>query len=109
MELNYFQQNVPIRLSQEGVPVIGDTPVTLETIVSAFHRGATPEEIVMQFPTLRLADVYTVIGYYLQHQDEVNAFLGEEYTPPAGVRRQVENLADLGGIRERLLSRQRHA
>ena len=37
----------------------------------AFNRGATPEEIVIAYPAVSLADIYSVIAYYLRHQQDV--------------------------------------
>lgn len=58
-----------------GVLRIGQTGVTLETVLWAFLQGSTPEDIVDQFPTLALADVYDVIAYYLRHRDELDQYL----------------------------------
>lgn len=46
----------PLRTDADGVVRIGGTRVPLETVVSAFDRGAA-EEIVLRFPTLQLSDV----------------------------------------------------
>jgi uncharacterized protein (DUF433 family) len=53
-------------LDADGVARIGATRVTLDTLVAAFEEGATAEEIVRQYPSLQLADVCSVIGYYLR-------------------------------------------
>jgi hypothetical protein len=58
---------------------IGEAPVTFQSIVAALREGATAEEIVARWPELSLADVYSVIGFYLRHQDE----LGDYLRPPA--------------------------
>lgn len=52
----------PEALRKCCVILIGDTRVTLDTVVDAFVSGATPEEIVHQDPSLDLADVYAVVG-----------------------------------------------
>ncbi len=39
-------QTIPIELDADGVARVGKTPVTLDTVVSAFNQGATAEEIV---------------------------------------------------------------
>jgi len=64
---------------------VGGTRVTLDTVVAAFVAGATAEEIVQQYPSVTLADVYSVIGYYLRHQSEVRTYLTD---------RQKETRAD---------------
>jgi hypothetical protein len=48
----------PLRTDADGIVRIGGIRVPLETVVSAFDRGAAAEEIVMRFPTLDLSDVY---------------------------------------------------
>jgi hypothetical protein len=84
---------------------VGKTRVTLDTLVYAFRDGATAEEIVQQYPSLRLEDVYSVIGYYLRRQDEVDAYLQEREQAAAEVRRQNEARFDPQGVRDRLLAR----
>ncbi len=65
MTLHVLAEPAPLRADSDGVVRVGDTRVTLATIVCAFDQGATAETIVQQYPTVALADVYAVIGYYL--------------------------------------------
>lgn len=58
-----------------GVLRVGTTGVTLETVVWGFQQGSTPEDIADQYPTLTLAEVYSVIAYYLRHQSEIEQYL----------------------------------
>lgn len=41
--------------------------MTLETLVAAFDRGDSPEEIHEQYPSVALSDVYAVLTYCLRH------------------------------------------
>lgn len=84
---------------------IGETRVTLDTVVAAFREGATAEEISQQYPVLRLADVYSVIGYYLRHRDVVDSYIDSRLSQSAEVRRENETRFDPTGIRDRLLAR----
>ena len=97
---------IPLETNQHGVVHVRGSRVTLETLVVAFEQGATAEEIVQQYPTLHLADVYAIIGYYLRHRAEVAAYLREREARAAEVRRQVERRSPQAGIRDRLLARQ---
>lgn len=99
--------NVPITTDAEGVLRVGATRVTLDVVVSAFEQGATPEEIVQDFPTLRLADVYAVLTYYLQHREAVEVYLQERRQEAAQMRQQAEVHGDVQGLRARLRARQR--
>jgi len=95
----------PLRTNADGVILVGNTRVPLETVVIVFQRGATPEEIVQQYPTLSLPDVYLVIAYYLQHRTEVDAYIDEQRAESARVRAENEARFDPNGIRARLLAR----
>jgi len=69
--------------------------------------GKRTAEVVSQYPSLRLADVYQVIGYFLDHQAEVDTYLNERQRQAAAVRRESETRFDPAGVRDRLLARRR--
>lgn len=96
---------IPIQVDTAGVIRIGGTRVALDTVVGAFKDGATAEEIVDQYPSLDLADIYSVIAYYLRHADEVENYLLQRKAQADAVRQQNESRFDPRGIRSRLLSR----
>ena len=97
---------VPLRHSADGSMIyVGSTRVPLETVIRAFLRGGIPEEIVIQFRALMLADVYTVIGFYLNHRDEVDQYLQQAQAHSEQVRRENETRFDTTDLRARLLSR----
>jgi len=83
------------------------TRVTIDTIVAAFHEGATAEEIAQQYPSISLADVYRVIGHYLRHRTEVDQYLTKRRDEQATVRALNESRRPTDGIRERLLARRK--
>jgi uncharacterized protein (DUF433 family) len=66
---------VPLETNPDGVVRVGKTRVTLDTVVAVFKEGSTAEEIVCRYPSLKLADVYATIGFYLNHQQQVEAYL----------------------------------
>ena len=84
---------------------VGGTRVTLDTIVAAFDAGATAEEIAQQYASVALADVYSVIAYYLRHREKVQDYLAERQRQAAETRAQNERRFDPSGVRERLLAR----
>lgn len=96
---------IPLEMDADGVVRVGGTRVTLDTIVAAFDEGATAEEIVQQYPSLHLADVYAVIGYYLRRRPEVEAYLRQRQQQASEARRQNESRFDPRGVRNRLLAR----
>jgi uncharacterized protein (DUF433 family) len=96
---------IPLRTDSTGIIRVGGTRVTLDTVVGAFCDGATAEEIVQQYPSLNLADVYHVIGYYLRRTTEVEAYLQARKVGAEAVRNQNEARFDPQGVRARLLAR----
>ena len=105
MALTFAADAVPLETDRDGVVRVGKTRVTLDTVVAAFSEGATAEEIVQQYPSLSLADVYQVIGYYLRRTADVEAYLRQRRAEAETVRRQTESRLDPHGVRDRLLSR----
>lgn len=104
MEVHAPPERVPIETDADGVIRVGGTRVTLDTLVAAFDAGATAEEIAQQYDSVTLADVYSVIGYYLRHQSEVRAYLADRLTKAAQSREEDEQRFDPKGVRERLLA-----
>jgi uncharacterized protein (DUF433 family) len=105
MSLLVASQPVPIAMDQDGVARVGGTRVTLASVVNCFRDGMAAEGIVEKYPTLRLADVYAVISYYLDHADQVNAYLREQQVQAEQTRKENEARFDPIGIRARLLAR----
>lgn len=102
------QKSPPLRIDEEGAVRVGDTRVTLDVVLGAFNDGATTEEIVERYDALKLADVYSVIAYYLSHQTEVNAYLAECERDWDEARRENDARdPQLRDLRQRLLARRR--
>ena len=105
MAFSISPEVVPLQADANGVICVGGTRVTLETVIAAFSEGATAEEMVQQYPSLKLADVYSVIGYYLRRSREVEIYLQNRKAQAQAVRQQNELRFDPQGLRERLLAR----
>lgn len=89
MTLQVGSEPIPVTVDEGGVAGVGDTRVTLDTLVAAYLQGATPDEIASRYPTLDRADIYAVIAYYLRHRQEVEEYLRQRENEAAKVR--VEN------------------
>ena len=105
MQLIIESEPVPIAADAHGAYRVGGTRVTLDTVVAAFHDGATPEEIVEQYPAIGLDQAYAVIGYYLRHQPEVDAYLSSRAEASARARAEIEHEQPPQGQRGRLTAR----
>jgi len=100
-------QPVPLAAGPDGVIRVAGTRVTLDTVAYAFEHGATAEEMVQQYPSLPLAEVYSVLGYLLSHRTEVEAYLADRAQHRSTVRAEAERRLDPRGIRARLVARRR--
>lgn len=108
MSLSITAPPLPLRVGDDGTVRVAGTRVTLDSLIAAFQAGATPEEIAAQYPSLDLADVYAVIGYYLRSRPEVDAYLREQRQRTAAIRQEMEARFDPSGVRDRLLTRRQN-
>ena len=102
-------ETIPLRTDKDGVIRVSKTRVTFDTIVAAYLEGATAEESAVQYPVVPLADVYSVIGYYLHQKKKVHAYLKRREKFADEVRKENEARFNNSSIRERLLARQTHS
>ncbi len=105
MTLAIVAEPAPLQANEDGVILVGDTRVTLDTVVAVFNQGATAEEIVYRYPSLNLADVYATIAFYLKHQSEVEAYLQQRRQQAQEIRAMNQGKFDPQGLRDRLLAR----
>ncbi|MEG3968582.1 DUF433 domain-containing protein [Microcoleus sp. T2B6] len=105
MTLVVVAEPAPLQTNADGVVRVGKTRVTLDTVIAVFKQGSTAEEIVYRYPSLRLADVYATIAFYLNHQQEVETYLQQRQQQAQEIRKMNEARFDPQGLRDRLLAR----
>ena len=96
---------VPLVQGNDGVIRVRGTRITLDTVLAAFRDGATAEEIVQQYPSISLADVYQVIGYSLRHSSELETYFAQRRETSRKTKELNESTWQPDGIRDRLLAR----
>ena len=104
MQPSIEPERPPLRVDDGGTVRIGATRVTLQTVVHAYQDGSSPEQIVLQYPSLSLADVYGVIAWYLRHTREVDDYLANQQREADELRKKIEANPDMQRIRQRLLA-----
>jgi uncharacterized protein (DUF433 family) len=100
-------QPIPIRIDEHGVARVGGTRIPLETIVGAFRRGASPEEIVHAYSALKLSDVYKVISFIIDHPGEIAEYMKDVDIDRAASLELIKEHGDLYYLRDKLLALQR--
>ena len=98
-------QNTPLIIGDDGTIHVKGSRVALDVIVREFKRGATAEQIVEDFPSLNLRDVYGAIYYYLEHEAEVEEYLKKQKDAAAETREFIESKNDGEDLRGRIRAR----
>lgn len=91
----------------EGVIRVAGTRVSLDSVVRAFQDGATPEEICLDFPSLDLARVYSILAYYLTRREAIDAYLLAQHRSAETTRHELQarHSAFLIELRQRVAAR----
>jgi len=61
----------------EGAYRIGDTRVSLDSIVYLFREGLSAESMVESYPSVTLEQVHGALAFYLANQREIDAYLAD--------------------------------
>lgn len=96
---------LPLRLDENGAIRVGDTRVTLETVLTQFQQGSSPEMIALSFPTLRLEEVYTLLAYYLHNRALLDEYLQSARQEADQWFAQLEAQQGTAELRHKLLER----
>lgn len=96
---------MPLEKDAAGAIRVESTRVTLDAVVSAFHEGATAEEIAERFPAISLSAVYAAIAFYLQNRSELDVYLAERAAESERTKDNFESRPEARIFRERLLVR----
>ena len=61
----------------EGVYRVGDTRVSLDSLIYLFREGMSAESIVESYPALTLETVHGALAFYLANENEIDVYLAE--------------------------------
>lgn len=97
---------IPLEKNEQGVIRITGTRVSLDSILHAYYNeGATPEEIVIHFPTCTLENIYTVISWALNNPEFVASYLANQKAQYRRLEEEIKQAYPSSGLRQRLLAR----
>jgi uncharacterized protein (DUF433 family) len=80
----------PVRMDSHGVLRVGDTRVSLDSIVYEFNRGEDAATIQRNFDTLSLAEVHAAIAYYLHNKADIDKYLKEQEIEQDNIQKRIE-------------------
>lgn len=99
-------QAIPLTTTENGVIRVVGTRIGLDIIVDEYNSGMSPEEIVYNYPSLSLANVYAVITYYLENKGDVDNYISRLNREAEYKRQSVEKEFRHDAIRQRLIAQQ---
>jgi uncharacterized protein (DUF433 family) len=77
-----------------GKAAIDGTRIRVNNVVFLHKQGRTPAEIRLEYPDLNLAQIHAALGYYYDHEDEIEAELtADESSDERYDRRKAEALS----------------
>jgi uncharacterized protein (DUF433 family) len=95
----------PLTQDARGTIRVTGSRITLDTLVSCFKQGDTPEDIQEGFPSLSLAQINGVISWYLNHTAEAEEYLEKEEAEAEEIRKRIQSTPSYKELQE--LIRQR--
>jgi uncharacterized protein (DUF433 family) len=81
---------LPLHLDEQGAIRVGNTRITLDLVIEHYQNGMTPEEMVREYDSLKLADVYGAIAYFLSHTDDVLQYMKKRKEEADALRAKIE-------------------
>ncbi len=98
----------PLKSWEDGTIRVGSSRLLLDLVVHQFKQGATAEQIQHSFPSVSLHDIYGAIFYYLEHTEEVEAYLAQRETAADETERIIRNAQGPSSLHKRLEERRAH-
>jgi uncharacterized protein (DUF433 family) len=87
----------------EEVYRVGNTRVSLDSLVYLFREGMSVESMVESYPALTIEEVHGALAYYLANQEETDSYLTE------GARMAESQHAHSREVNAELIARLRRA
>ena len=60
---------------RNGGYYVAGTRISLDSVVYSFNEGQSPEAIQEDFPSLKRAQIYGAIAFYLDHKAAIDKYL----------------------------------
>lgn len=97
----------PLRWDEAGGIRVGQSRVTLDSLLAAYQNGSTPEEIAVQFPVLSLGEIYSAIAYAITHPEQMDSYLSQRREQAEKRREMLTQKHNLASLRQRLQERRK--
>lgn len=95
----------PVRKAEGGVLRVGDSRVSLDTVVYHFNNGMDAAEIQDAYDSMSLAQVHAALAYYLHNRAKVDQYIAKRAIQAEKIRKEIKANYSTPGLREKLLAR----
>ncbi|MEX0781740.1 MAG: DUF433 domain-containing protein [Dehalococcoidia bacterium] len=96
---------VPLDKWEDGSIRVSGTRLQYYLFLELFKDGDGPSDLHEAFPFLSMGTIHLLIGYYLQHQDELDRWLAKVDQEIEEIRSWWDERYPQAGLKERLLAR----
>ena len=79
-----------VRLDAGGTYRVGDSRMTLDSIVHEYLRGGSAECVAQAFPNVGKENIYGALAFYLANYDEVHEYLKQREAEAHKIRAEIE-------------------
>ena len=100
-----FTHTAPLNQDVDGTIRLKGSRITFDTLLGAFKRGDTPEQIQEGFPSLSLAQIYGAIAWYFNNQVDADNYLNRRAVEAEAIRCQIESRSEPAAFREMMRQR----
>jgi len=81
-----------ISLDSENVPILTGTRIkVVEIVLDCLAHGSDAEEIQRQFPSLTLGQIHSALGYYYDHQLQIDQDIARRMQKVEEIRARLGN------------------
>ena len=98
--------NLPDFLQQDryGYIHVAEHRIGIDDIVLCYNDGFSAEMLVAQYPTLTLALIHKVLGFYLENREAIDAYVSDSVRACEEQRSAAPKGPTLNELRDRLKS-----
>ena len=79
-----------VRLDPGGTYRVGDTRVTLDSLVYAYLQSGSAQKVAEAFPRVDMENIDGAIAFYLANREEVHEYLKRREAEAQRLRSQLE-------------------
>ena len=95
----------PVRHDAAGMLRVGNTRVTLDTIVNAYEAGATVLDICLDYDAVTLSEISAAIDFYLHHKQVLEPYFTSRAQASTAALSDISIRQATSLIRNQLLTR----